>query len=638
MDLSTHRLDFRRSMNKSQPTLFARPAAPWFLAALLLCVSGCSDPGKPPGTSPLPASPLSNPGKDAPPAFPPRVHRAHVNDVHRAVKAGDLEAVKRLLAENPRLGEDQDERGCTPLHLALERSEKDDAHAVAIVTELLKQRPPVNVRDTEGRAALHVAVLQHWSAATVQALLDKGASAFVKDDDENTPLNLAAQEGQAELARVLLPHHAQVTAGNAQGKTPIELAYQNGYKDLALGLARNGDLDFSFPMREGNAGFFRTLGALAPEALKATPPDGITHLHVAATSGQTAIAQCLLEAGLDPNARTHPHGQTPLHLAAENDSGAGIVNALAKGGANLLARNAHGLTPLHLAAIRGRTATLVALLKAGTPADPPGGAGAVVRSPLAEAAQFGHAEAAKALLEAGAKPEQAAFGGEDLLLASVRGGSTQLVSLLVEKGLSVRSANAAGETALHLLRVHAAGETPTDDEVGEARGLLTLLLKSGADVKAANKAGDTALHSYAVGMPSSLVACLLDSGAEVNAKDGQGRTPLRCIVGLPGRLETARLLLENGADVQAAGADGQTPLLFAVGWLKLEWARLLLGAKADPNAKDANGRTPLHLAAAQGNAELINLLRKFGAKTDAKDNNGRTPADLAPEAVKGLLK
>lgn len=625
-------------MNRLRPNPTNRPAALWLLAALVLCVSGCSDPGKPPAAEPPPPSPLSNPGKDAPPAFTPRVHRVHVNDLHRAVTAGDLEAVKRLVEESPSLGEDQDERGCTPLHLALERSEKDDANAAAIVTELLKLRPPVNVRDTDGRAALHVAVLQHWSAATVQALLDKGASAFVKDDDENTPLSLAAQEGMTELARVLLPHHTQVTAGNSQGKTPIELAYQNGYKDLAMGLARNGDLDFAFPMREGNAGFFRTMGALAPEALKATPPDGITHLHVAATSGQTAIAKCLLEAGLDPNARTRPLGQTPLHMAAENDTGVEMVNTLAKGGADLLARNTQGLTPLHLAAIRGRTATLVALLKAGTPADPPGVAGVVVRSPLAEAAQFGHTEAAIALLEAGAKPEQAAFGGEDLLLASVRGGSTKLVRLLIERGLAVGSATAAGETALHLLSVHAAGEAPTEGEIDEAREMLNLLLKSGADVKAANKAGDTPLHRYAAGLPSSLVACLLASGAEVNAKDGQGRTPLRCIVGLPGRFETARLLLEHGADVQAAGTDGQTPLLFAVGWLKQDWAQLLLGAKADPNAKDPNGRTPLHLAAAHGSAELVKLLRKFGAKTDAKDNDGRTPADLATEAVKELFK
>lgn len=621
-------------MNRPQHTFLSVRV----LAALLLCVAGCSDPGKPPASAPLPPSPLSTPGKDAPPVVAPRARRVRVNDLHRAVQAGELAAVQRLLAENARLGEDQDERGCTPLHRALERSEKNDAHAAAIVAALLKHRPPVNVRDAEGRAALHVAVLQHWSAATVQALLDRGAFAYVKDNDENTPLNLAAQEGQSGLALLLLPQHPQVSSGNAQGKTPIELAFQNGHKELALALVRNGDLDFSFPMRGGNAGFFRTLAAVAPEALKAVPPDGITHLHVAASSGQTEIAQCLLEAGLDPNARTREHGQTPLHLAAENNTGPEIVAVLAKGGAELQARNAQGLTPLHVAAVRGHMATLSALLSAGAPADPPGVPGVVVRSPLAEAARFGQAEAAEALLEAGAKPALAAFGGEDLLLAAVRGGSAKLVRLLIERGLPVNTANAAGETALHLVRVQAAGETPTDEEVGMARALVELLLKSGADGKAANKAGETPLHLYAAGLPAPLVACLLDSGAPVDAKDGQGRTPLRCIVGLPGRIETARLLLDHGADVQAASADGQTPLLFAVAWLKPDWTRLLLDAKADPNAKDASGRTPLHLAAAQGNAELIKLLLNFGAKTDAKDNDGRTPADLAPEAARKLLK
>jgi RNA polymerase sigma factor (sigma-70 family) len=88
-----------------------------------------------------------------------------------------------------------------------------------------------------------------------------------------------------------------------------------------------------------------------------------TALHRAAYNGDGALVALLLDAGADPDARTHG-GQTPLHLAALVDRPT-IVALLLAGGADPNAAADHGLTPLHFAAIRDRRAIVAQLLGAG---------------------------------------------------------------------------------------------------------------------------------------------------------------------------------------------------------------------------------------------------------------------------------
>lgn len=91
-------------------------------------------------------------------------------------------------------------------------------------------------------------------------------------------------------------------------------------------------------------------------------------------------------------------GQTPLHLAAKAGH-VGAVHALLEAGATVTATDAHGCMPLHYCALRGDLALFELLFSPSTPA----------------------------LAAAGA-------AGAALLTAAIRGGSSEMVGVVLMTG------------------------------------------------------------------------------------------------------------------------------------------------------------------------------------------------------------
>ena len=78
--------------------------------------------------------------------------------------------------------------------------------------------------------------------------------------------------------------------------------------------------------------------------------DGLTALHLAAQQGSLEIAQLLIEAGANVEAKTRIGAHTSLHLA-RGGAHASVVRALIDAGADPTAMTSRtGVTPLHLAA------------------------------------------------------------------------------------------------------------------------------------------------------------------------------------------------------------------------------------------------------------------------------------------------
>lgn len=92
-----------------------------------------------------------------------------------------------------------------------------------------------------------------------------------------------------------------------------------------------------------------------------------TALHVLMTKDRPEVAQMLIDAGADVNARNDQQ-MTPLYLAQHRS----LVDLLVKHGADLNSRAQGGLTPLHVAASEGEDTgsleVIEALLKAGADA------------------------------------------------------------------------------------------------------------------------------------------------------------------------------------------------------------------------------------------------------------------------------
>ena len=162
-------------------------------------------------------------------------------------------------------------------------------------TKALLQADPklAEARTEDGSTALHLAALE-GQAAVARLLLASGAQVNARGLREETPLHMAMYDGHREVAEVLLASGADVNARNTAGETPLHLAARKGYRDLVeLLVDHQADVD-------------------AKDRQDATP------LHAAAAAGQKAVVELLLSQNADPGARDKA-GRTPKTAAAEKE-------------------------------------------------------------------------------------------------------------------------------------------------------------------------------------------------------------------------------------------------------------------------------------------------------------------------------
>jgi ankyrin repeat protein len=260
------------------------------------------------------------------------------------------------------------------------------------------------------------------------------------------PLQLART---GEIAEALIDGGARVNLrGPDDGWSPLFCAVDKDRLDVAAVLLRRGadPRSVSFGMVPlhvtRSAAMVRLLVAFGADinAREQTDRDflapGATPL-CAATTDEAAAA--LIDAGAGVRAADRA-GRTPLHRAAE----AGWVRVagwLVEKAADVNARDAQGRTPLHAA----RSAAMVWLLvehKAEVDALDE----TTRATPLCTAT---NAEAAAALIDAGADVRAADRAGRTPLHRAAEGGWVKVARRLTEKGADVNARDAVGRTPLH---------------------------------------------------------------------------------------------------------------------------------------------------------------------------------------------
>ena len=137
------------------------------------------------------------------------------------------------------------------------------------------------------------------------------------------------------------------------------------------------------------------------------------------------------------------------------------------------------------------------------------------------------------LLQRGFDPNTPDPQGQVGLFLALRGGSEQVVQvLLAHPELKVDATNTSDETPLMMAALRGA--------LDPARRLL----ERGAQVE---RPGWTPLHYAASGPNVAVVKLLLDRGSPINARSPNGTTPLM-MAARYGTEESALLLLDRGAD------------------------------------------------------------------------------------------
>ncbi len=532
-------------------------------------------------------------------------------ELHRAAAAGDVARVKQLVDEHPGRINDQDSRsGFTALHEAARRGHVD------VVQALIGAGAAASLRDKDDMTAVDVAIQEHHTEVikifaktiSLDSYLDEAVlsghigmtelvlsdmqenqmermtsdyhikryrerdqeidlidwlngyyginveSRYNVDVDGNTPLHAAAISGHTEIAKLLLEAGANVMNRNKNGKTPFDLAHEQGYENLAQMLER------------------------------------IPKLLEAATIGDTKQVEALLIAGTFPDARSLD-GATSLHHAA-NAGHTDVVRLLVNAGANintLYGPSSCGCCPSYLEVLakimidgvsRNSSTRRFSLFDDRPPEEQITGFCGETALLLAISGRTNNPEPVKLLIQAGADPNiPNAYGRTPLHWAMswpVEWEQVELVKLLIQAGADVNAVDEFGVTPLQF-----------SAEIGSV-GSIKALISAGANV-------DFQRHQ---------VTDYSSGGQMMEALHGCDEND-NSIGGIKYRIGRSRCY--EGFNIQ--DNMGNVPLHDAVLHDRVDVVRVLLGAGADVNATNNAGKTPLDLAEQQGHDSLAEALK-----------------------------
>ena len=306
------------------------------------------------------------------------------------------------------------------------------------------------------RTALHEAA-GNGHLEVVTLLLEAGAHKDAVDCSGRTALHDAAMRGHSEVVKLLLEASADKDAADICGTTALHMAFYRGHSEIVKLLLEAGAKTDAVALIAAAQDYHgdSEMVNLLPEASADKDPAnifGTTALHKAAYYGHSEIVKLLLEASADKDAADFL-GTTALHKAAYYGHSE-IVKLLLEAGVNTDAANFCGETALHEAAKKGDSQIVQLLLEAGADAHIVNDAYRYLRedgdydvsfedendhchdgrTALHFAAEKGHLEVVKLLLEAGAHKDAADRSGLTALHVAVDVADSEMVELLLQAG------------------------------------------------------------------------------------------------------------------------------------------------------------------------------------------------------------
>ncbi len=260
-----------------------------------------------------------------------------------AFEAAEVKRIAAMIKDSPDLinipqNGGQNPFGQTPLLEAVDKGQ------LKVARYLIENHADPDLRDRNDKTPLQNAA-ERGNTEMVELLLStadvnatsEGRLAEANHEAGYTALHYAARKGSKAIAETLLAHGAKVNAQSATGLTPLYIAAEEGFKTVAELLLAHG-ADLTLPNRAG-----------------------LTPLHVAVRSGNRAITELLLANHADVNAKT-VDGSSPLQEAASSGN-KGLVEFLLAHQADVNNKAKDGMTPLLMAASNDHLDTARLLLR-----------------------------------------------------------------------------------------------------------------------------------------------------------------------------------------------------------------------------------------------------------------------------------
>ncbi|ETS78911.1 hypothetical protein PFICI_08764 [Pestalotiopsis fici W106-1] len=503
--------------------------------------------------------------------------------------------------------------------------------------ELLRSYDILKDHDCDPTAIAHA--IKHERVAVVKLLLQvEGMDVNRKDCHLMTPLAWAAQEGQAEIARLLLRDgRVEINSKNGESElTPLALAARGRDEGIVQLLLETKGVDINSKDREGQ-----------------------TPLALAIKRGTTKTIEFLLQAeGIDIKNKDHT-GQTPLALALERSNMKALELLLKTEGIDINTKDSDRHTPIGWA-IASDFANVVELLinTEGVDVNRKNQDGV---TPLVGAIGSGFTNVVELLLKTeGIDVNQRTHAGQTPLALAIERYNTQVVGLLLNmEGVDVNRKNHTAQTPLaisvklgnkkvtQMLLDTGRVNIGSQDQIGQTpltlafkagdKEVFKMLLEAGAvDINRQDQAGRTLLALPASKECAEMIKMLLESGRANANLENQIRQTVLALAAKNGLEELVEMLLATDkAEVDNKDLAGQTALFFAAENGHEKVVQLLVGTgKVYINRRDGLGQTPLAAAASRGHDKIVEMLLKIDKiNIDGKDINGLTP--LAAAASRG---
>ena len=255
-------------------------------------------------------------------------------------------------------GEHSKSTGDCALHFACKMND------VQLIQLLLSHCPQaVSIKDNFGNTPLHIAA-ENGNVAVMKCLLEsfEGCLDSLINKDKDSPLHLACKVGFLEVVNLLLDRcYSSVTLKNRFGDNPIHVACQHKSCELIDSLLKkcSGNLDChkndrnnTFLHVAANYGNSDTVRLLLNHcSATCQNEDGNTPLHVACFLNKRSVVECLLDRMNSDHAFVNKKMQTYLHAACNDKAQLTIVKLLYEKGFRSLANmsDENGNMPLHYA-------------------------------------------------------------------------------------------------------------------------------------------------------------------------------------------------------------------------------------------------------------------------------------------------
>lgn len=389
----------------------------------------------------------------------------------------------------------------------------------------------------------------------VRWLVDRGASPTTANNDGETPLGVAEEEGMTRIAAFLklfqpLDSSNQQSMDNeaASDKERFFEAVTNGELNVVLELVdqflhARDDHGRTPLLLSAMSDRFDVLKVCLSRGANVSPRDDATAssaLHFAAGNGNLRAVKLLLSEGADSGMKDM-NGFSPIDVAASKGH-LDVVQELFAHGASIRNRSIDRRTILHHAASANAVDIVHFLLSQNDEVAP----GVDVLdsngfSSLHVAAQFGYLEVARLLIDAGTN-------------VNVLSSSITMSDDAAEAVSDSTVESEVHETTRHESPLHLAADNGHDD-------VVKLLLQSqDVEIDIRNHLEQTPLLVAVSKSYTDIVVLLIQAGANIEASaSSDGRTAL-LMAAMQGSEELVRTLLEFGAHVEVVSEFGETPI------------------------------------------------------------------------------